>query len=275
MGVVRLLQREVFPKYREYSQQLANVYRLMSSSFAKDSVETLCKIRGYPLGESSQHEYLKDNPLGYFEVSDVYPFREFPKELGLFSKNGELLLNGRYIIPVTSVGGDLVSLIGYFDDFKRYITLSTPFFSKSAMFFRYNEAYKLSWGSYNGVVFLVEGIFDCISLWSLGLPCIATMGSSVSAIKGDLLKVFRKVIAIPDDDETGRKALNRYAKTGWKVPSNTVMVEFHGGVAEIGGASLPCKDMDNFVTWYEADDVREMLLSFVDSREEIDELILI
>ena len=270
-----MLQREVFPKYREYSKALIDCYNQMKPYFAEDSVETLCLMRGYPIGESAQHEFLKANPLGYFEVSDTSAFKEYPEELGLFSKQGEMLLNGRYIIPVTSVNGDLVSLIGYYADFKRYITLSTPFFSKAAMFFKFNEAYKLSWEQFNGVVFLVEGIFDCLSLWSVGLPCIATMGSSVSAIKGDLLKVFRKVIAIPDDDDTGRKALNRYSRQGWKVPSNTVMVRFHGGEVNIGGVELACKDMDNFVTWFDEETVREYLLSFIDSHEEIDELVLV
>lgn len=269
-----MLQREVFPKYREYSAKLQEVYRQMSTSFEKDSADTLCMMRGYPLGESSQHEYFKQHPLGYFEESDATQYKEYQEELGLFNKHGELLLSGRYIIPVTSVNGDLVSLIGYYADFKRYITLSTPFFAKSAMFFKFHEAYQLSWSEYNGVVFLVEGIFDCLSMWSIGLPCMATMGSSVSAIKGDLLKVFRKVIAIPDDDETGRRALNRYSRSGWKVPSNTVMVRFRGGTVSIGGVDLHCKDMDNFVTWYDADTVKECLLSFVDSHEDIDELIL-
>lgn len=269
-----MLQREVFPKYREYSKMLEEIYRSMSRDFADDSVESLCMMRGYPLGESSQYAYFKQNPLGYYEVSDYTAFKEYPEELGLFSKTGELLLNGRYIIPVTAVNGDLVSLIGYYADFKRYITLATPFFAKSGMFFKFHEAYKLAWERYNGVVFLVEGIFDCLSLWSLGLPCMATMGSSVSSVKGDLLKLFRKVIAVPDDDDTGRKALNRYSKQGWKVPSNTVMVKFSGGTTNIGGVDLHVKDMDNLATWFDAEFVKDCLLSFVDSREEIDEFIL-
>lgn len=267
-----MLQREVFPKYREYSRMLQEIYRYMKQTFAADSVETLCQMRGYPIGESSQHVFFEQSPCGYFETADTSVFKGYPEELGLFSKQGEFLLNGRYIIPVTSVNGDLVSLIGYYADYKRYITLSTPFFSKAAMFFKFNEAYKKSWEEHDGVVFLVEGIFDCLSLWSIGLPCIATMGSSVSAIKGDLLKLFRKVIAIPDDDETGHKALDRYSRQGWKVPSNTVMVKFHCGDVEIGGVSLHCKDIDNLVTWFDEDFVKECLLSFVNSREEIDEL---
>lgn len=269
-----MLQREVFPKYREYSRMLDDIYRSMRRDFAQDSVETLCQMRGYPLGESTQHDYLKENVLGYYEVADTSQFKDYPGELGLFSKTGELLLNGRYIIPVTSVNGDLVSLIGYYADFKRYITLATPFFAKSGMFFKFHEAYQLAWEKYYGVVFLVEGIFDCLSLWSIGLPCMATMGSSVSAIKGDLLKVFRKVIAIPDNDDTGRKSLNRYSRNGWKVPSNTVMVKFSCADVEIGGVPLQCKDMDNFVSWFDTEFVKECLLGFVDSHEEIDELII-
>lgn len=270
-----MLQREVFPKYREYSSLLQEIYRTMRRDFAPDSVETLCQMRGYPIGESPQPEFFKQNIPGYFELGDCSIFKDYPQELGLFSKNGDMLLNGRYIIPVTSVCGDLVSLIGYYPDYKRYITLSTPFFSKAGMFFRFNEAYTEAWERNNGVVFLVEGIFDCLSLWSIGLPCLATMGSSVSAIKGDLLKVFRKVIAIPDDDDTGHKALNRYSKQGWKVPANTVMVKFQCGDVDFGGEKLHCKDVDNLVTWFDTDFVRESLMSFADSREEIDELIIL
>lgn len=270
-----MLQREVFPKYRQYVSELNQIYSLMKQSFSETSVEDLCKDRGYPIEDACQYALLKEMNIGYFETDDFEPFKEFSKDLGLFSQKDNFLLNGRYIIPVYSVNGDLVSLIGYYPDFKKYITLATPFFAKECMFFNFKQAYDLSWGSYNGFVILVEGIFDCLSLRAVGLPCIATMGASVSSIKGELLKLFRKVLAIPDDDKTGRGSLNRHTKKGWKVPSNTVMLKFKGGNVSIGGQSLHCKDMDNFVTWYNSDDVREILLSFSDSREEIEELSLI
>lgn len=269
-----LLQREVFPKYRQYVSDLNNVYDLMKQYFSESSFDNLCIDRGYPIGESCQYDLIKEMNLGYFETMDNDLFRDFPEELGLFSKNNDLLLNGRYIIPVYSIGGDLVSLIGYFPDIKKYITLSTPFFSKECMFFNFKQAYELSYKEYDGFVILVEGIFDCLSLRSVGLPCIATMGASVSSIKGELLKLFKFVLAIPDDDTTGRKALNRYAKGGWKVPSNTVMLKFSGGLVDIGDQKLHCKDMDNFVTWFEPEDVIESLLSFRSSKEEIEEFIL-
>lgn len=267
-----MLQREVFPKYRSYVEELGRVYSQMKTYFSPTSYEDLCRDRGYPIGESCQYDLIKEMNIGYFETNDNDMFKDVSPELGLYSQKGNLILNGRYIIPVPSVNGDLVSLIGYYPDFKKYITLATPFFSKECMFFNFKQAYELSWSKYNGFVIVVEGIFDCLSLRAVGLPCIATMGASVSAIKGELLKLFRKVLGIPDDDATGRKSLNRYSKSGWKVPSNTTMLKFLGGTVQIGGQLLHCKDMDNFVTWYEADDVIETLLQFRGCKEEIEEL---
>ena len=264
-----MLQREVFPKYREYSKALDSAYDYIKSCYKEDSIEDLCKYRGYV--EGRQAEVLKQIGVGYCEL-DSTQLVDYPSELHLLTKNMDFLLNFRFIIPVYDIAGNLVSLIGYYPDRKKYITLPTPFFSKSCMFFNFKQAYELSWGSYDGFVILVEGIFDCLSLRSINLPAIATMGSSVSAIKGELLKLFKKVIAIPDDDVTGRRALDRYSKTGWKVPSNTTFIKFDGGYLSINGVDLHCKDMDNFVSWYDEDDVREVLLSYRDSKEEIEEL---
>lgn len=264
-----MLQREVFPTYRKLVKELNEAYEWFKSLYGDNYVNELCAMRGY-VG-ADQKKLITDMKLGMCEIDDIEELQRFSPELGLVTKKENFLLGGRYIIPVESVNGDLVSLIGYYPDYKKYITLATPFFSKECMFFNFKQAYELSWREYNGFVILVEGIFDCLSLRSIGLPAIATMGASVSAIKGELLKVFKKVLAIPDDDTTGRKALNRYSKTGWKVPYNTTFLKFHGGLCDFGETSLHCKDMDNFVSWYEADDVREILLSFYDCKEEITE----
>jgi DNA primase len=267
-----MLQREVFPKYRGYVEELNKVYNTMKGYFSPTSFEDLCRDRGYPIGESCQYDLIKSMNIGFFETNDNDIFKDYSTELGLYSQKGSLLLNGRYIIPVESVSGDLVSLIGYYPDIKKYITLSTPFFSKECMFFNFKQAYELSYKEFDGFVIVVEGIFDCLSLRAVGLPCIATMGASVSRTKGELLKLFKFVLGIPDDDATGRKSLNRYDRSGWKVPTNTVMLKFSGGNVSIGGQLIHCKDMDNFVTWYEAEDVKETLLQFRNCREEIEEL---
>lgn len=264
---------DVFPYYKRCVKSLSEVYTNIQNSFSADSFAELARIRGY-VGDE-QNKLIREMNLGYCEGILEEDLGDMKSDLGLVSSNNNFLLEGKFIIPVEGVSGDIISLIGYYPDIpsKKYITLPTPFFSKDCMFFNFKQAYELSFKEFGGLVFLVEGIFDCLSLRSIGLPCIATMGSNVSDTKKEILKVFRKVIAIPDNDNTGRRALNRRDKRyGWRVPDNTTMIRFDGGSVTIGYQTLKVKDMDNFVSWFEADDVREILLSFKDSREEIETL---
>ena len=50
------------------------------------------------------------------------------------------------------------------------------------------------------------------------------------------------------------------------------MIKFDGGYLNVGGNCLKVKDMDNFISWFDADDVRDILLSFKDSKEDIEVL---
>jgi DNA primase len=265
-----MLQREVFPHYRKCVEELNKAYSLFQSMYNDTYVDELCEFRGYV--DVDQRNLIQEMKLGYCEIEDVDLLKEFPEDLHLLSKNDNFLLNGRFIIPVYGVNGDLISLIGYYPDKRKYITLATPYFSKRCQFFNFKQAYETSFRDYNGMVILVEGIFDCLSLRSIGLPAIATMGSTVSPIKGELLKLFKKVLAVPDDDPVGRRSLNRYSKFGWKVPYGTTFIRFHGGLYQVGATNLHCKDMDNLVSWYDADDIREMFMDFYDCKEEIIDL---
>lgn len=209
-------------------------------------------------------------------ICDIYgdDLGDMAKDLGLLTKNDEFLLNGRYIVPIRDIADNLVALVGYIPDYqpKKYITTSSPYFSKGALLFNFRQAYELSWKKYNGLVFLVEGIFDTLSMRSIDLPCMGAMGASLETEKGELLKLFRHVIAIPDDDKAGKRALSRHDKYGWKVPSNTTMINLHGGTVDFDGTELHVKDMDNFVSWYDVDDVRSLLLSLDCCNEEIEDL---
>lgn len=267
-----MLKNEVFPYYRTCTEELEKVYSYLKRQFSDTYVEDLAKLRGY--FDKEQLDLIRNMKLGCCEVTDAEELGSMRRELGLVSSKDNFLLGGRYIIPVEAMNGDLVAFIGYYPDYKKYITTPSPFFSKECMFFNFKQAFELSWKEYNGFVILVEGIFDCLSLRAIGLPVIATMGASVSKIKGDILKFFNKVLAIPDDDATGRAALDRYSTRGWNVPSSTTFLKFVGGTINVNGTKLHCKDMDNFVSWYNADDVRESLLQFSSSKEDIEELIL-
>lgn len=264
-------QSEVFPYYRKMVKDLSEIYAYMKSEFNKGYCEELCAMRGYVSDE--QKNLINELEIGYCDL-DVSLLGENANYLGLVTQSGNFLLANRFQIPLYDYAGNLISIVGYYPDSRKYITLSTPFFSKDILFFNFRQAFETAWGKYNGTVILVEGIFDCLSLRSIGLPAIATMGSTVSKIKGEQLKYFRKVIAIPDDDEVGRASLDRYSRKGWKVPANTTMIRFRGGVLHMGDTVVHCKDMDNFVSWYEPDDVIECLMQFADSHEDIEDLAL-
>ena len=262
-------KNEVFPLYRKCVKELTSSYNYIKSLYTTDYVSELCKLRGYVSEE--QRKLISDMQLGCCEISNTELLGDMRFDLGLVSGKDNFLLSGRYIIPVEDMSGNLVALIGYFPDVKKYITTPSPFFDKECLFFNFKQAYELSYKEYGGIVYVVEGIFDCLSLRSIGLPTIATMGSSVSNYKFELLKLFKKVIAIPDNDKTGKKALNKFSKSSsWKLPFNTTVVKFEGGVLDLGGIERKVKDMDNFVSWYDVNDVREILLSYKDSREDLE-----
>lgn len=261
-------QSQVFPYYRQCVKELEAVYRNIRSRYSEDDVKVLCELRGYP--DKAHRDLLEEMNIGTCQIDSGEELGFMRRELGLVSDKDNFLLNGRYIVPIYDHGGNLCALVGYYPDQKRYVTTPSPFFSKECLFFNFAQAYELSWREYNGFVILVEGIFDCLSLRSVGLPAIATMGSSVSEIKGEYLKLFRKVLGIPDDDRTGRRAFSRFDKNYWHVPYGSTMLRFIGGEVEIGDEKLHCKDMDNFVTWFDEDDVRDILLGYADSREAVE-----
>jgi len=59
-------------------------------------------------------------------------------------------------------------------------------------------------------VFMVEGHFDCLRLWTLGYPAVATMGTSFSEKQGELLiNRCSSVTYIRDNDPAGKTARQR------------------------------------------------------------------
>lgn len=270
---------EVFPYYRKCVSEYEKVYDYIKTQFnVQESVEELCKLRGYPLvGE--QRDLLEQLKICSCTVNDKTNLGDMAEELGLVTKTERFLLDDRFIISVRDISGNLVTLIGYYPDNKKYITVPSPFFSKDILFFNLDHAFKLSFEKFDGLVFLVEGIFDCLSLRAIGLPAIATMGSTVSREKREILKLFSKVIYIPDNDSVGRRALNRRDSSyGWAVPENATGLKLSGVVDfnEKGASSeesiIKIKDIDNLIAWFDAESVCEILLSYKDSKKEVEGL---
>ena len=268
-------QNQIFPTYEEHCKFLAEAYENIKTRFNETYVDELMQMRGYI--SDSMKNLISEMQLGYcdFEPSELYELNNkdnLGKELGLITSKDNFLLANRFIIPVEDVAGNLVSLIGYYGDKKKYITIPAPFFSKEAMFFNFRQAYDLAWSKFDGMVIVVEGIFDCLSLRSIGLPCIATMGATVSGVKCELLKLFKKVVAIPDADSVGRKGLD--ARTGWQLPSTATRICLKLSPIEIHGQKVKLKDIDDLVKIFDEEDIRNIILEAAKSRSALEYLVI-
>lgn len=196
----------------------------------------------------------------YSEIEMVVPelTMENAQLYGLVDRNGNYLLSGRYAIPIRDVAGKVTALVGWYPDVKKYITTSTYGFSKDGQFFNMECFQKSFDGDYpkykdeetgevlesTGLVYLVEGIFDTLSLRSLGFPVLGNMGLDMSLMKTEILSRFGKVIAIPDNDNAGKGTnpyLNSFSgkgkKMAWTIKNENVIVQLPNGV----------KDSDDFI----------------------------
>lgn len=170
------------------------------------------------------------------------------KDWGLITENGDYILKGRYTVPIRDISGKVAALVGWYPDIKKYITSPTFGFSRDAMFFNM-DCYKHSILNWDGTVYLVEGIFDTLSLRSLGFPALGDMGLEMGSLKTQILTRFKKVIAIPDNDKAGRSVsrfTNRVSgkskKFIWKIENEHVFVTLPKGV----------KDVDDFIKEFDA-----------------------
>lgn len=182
-------------------------------------------------------------PLSQYETCQYW---------GLITENGKSLLSGRYIVPIRDINNMVTALVGWFPDERKYITTPTFGFSRDAQFFNI-ETY--SQFADAGRVYLVEGIFDTLSLRSIGLFALGNMGLPLSPIKVEILKRFGHVYAMPDGDKAGRGVLPfmQGSKFKWSLHDNVSFL-----CLKMDGV----KDPDDLVTKYDCD---ELLANFSDS----------
>lgn len=240
--MVCLLQRE---DYLDYCKRFKRVERyLMSKSASPDIVAyNICKLREYYPERMSR--VLIDAGFMYIEEdSSVYePLINGTEDLGLFS-NGTFLLANRFIFPVRDMLGNTIALIGWFPDDKKYITTPSRLFSKSCLYYGMERVGEVGIGKN---FFLVEGIFDRLSIQSLGLNAISQMGISSSRFKESMYPLFKSLVGIPDNDSQGRSVVS---ENKWSLPTSSRYFTWSGDSA---------KDIDLLINSYEKEDIRELL----------------
>lgn len=250
-----MLQKEY---YNDYCKRFSLVWNYLRSNTKVDTVSEICEIRHYD--EDSMVKILKGIGFAKIENPDYmerFKLKEF-SDLGLFSKKGDFLLVNRYIFPVKDMLGNVIALIGWLNDDKRYITTPSALFSKGGMFFGMEQLKQTGIGQ-NYV--LVEGIFDSLSVRSLGLSCISMMGINTSKYKQVLYGLFKKIIAIPDGDGEGRKVIEQ---DRWKLNEGSKYLKWKN-VSGIEGL----KDIDDLCKLMDNNDLKNLLNSLWDERKKI------
>lgn len=254
-----MLFMDLAREYREYCDKYKAVWRYLEgiSLPFDDVVSDICRLRGYTsrgrwkalLREVGVVFIPSGSDLSSFNVANF-------SELGLFTSEGKFLLEGRYILPVRDMLGSIIALIGWYPDSKKYITTPSRFFSKDCLYFGMEQFSSFGIGC---GCFVVEGIFDCLALRSLGYMALACMGISSSVVKGSYYGLLGRVVAIPDNDTLGKKVI-RYDE--WNLPSNGFYFRWSGEYV-YDGVGSPVKDIDRLCNLYDESDLVELFDSLM------------
>lgn len=244
-------------EYKTYCNTFKAVWMYLKSVSEDNNVviQNICRYRNYDI----ERMYDILNNIGFIFINkDKFDKRKIAvlsKDYGLMTESGEFLLTDRFIFPVKDMLGNIIALIGWYPDEKKYITTPSKLFSKECLFFGMEQLGKVGIGH---DFVLVEGIFDCISVQSLGLNCIAQMGIATSRYKETLYSLFRRIVAIPDADTEGRKVV---AQDKWKLPVSGRYFRWSG--------TQGIKDIDDLIRNYESEDVKELLLEVFNETDRV------
>ena len=235
---------------REVLSQLVGI--LSEYSGGSDTIDELCERRHYH--DERMINLLKSKQIFLMpSLSDIQILAQASglnltpqmlRSTGLVGDNGEFWLQDRYAIPLRNYSGDVMALVCWFPDKRKYITTGTLGFSSTTTFFN-QDSWKRARLQNSGqtVAFVVEGIFDALSIESLGYCAFGNQGLALSPVKKEMLSRFDRVYFIPDNDNPGSKSNKYLCKKSshlWDTP-NGHLIQLSGGV----------KDMDDLIKKYQ------------------------
>lgn len=245
---------------RNVLSQLVGI--LSEYSGGSDVIEELCKRRHYH--DERMINLLKTKQIFLMpslsdvqilaEVKGLHLTPQLMRSTGLVGDTGEFWLQDRYAIPLRNYSGDVIALVCWFPDARKYITTGTLGFSSTTTFFN-QESYTKSRlpNSSQTIAFVVEGIFDALSIESLGYCAFGNQGLALSPVKKEMLSRFDMVYFIPDNDNPGSKSNKYLCKRSshlWDTP-NGRLIQLQGAV----------KDMDDFVKKFNPDSLDSWITS--------------
>lgn len=243
---------EEFQSYVSDFERVWGYFRGISDE--EETYKELCKLRLYY--DESMVDVLRS--VGFLKLPDsvdLEPLKQLQSYnlLGLETKTGRCLLEGRFVFPVRDMLGNILALIGWYPDEKKYITTPSRYFHRASLYFGLEQ---LKSSDKQDIVFVCEGIFDSLSLRSLGYNAFALMGVELSSAKRMMYPLLgRKVVGVSDRDRVGN-SVREYDRWGcWRYL--TWVGEYD--MSEIEEENLKIKDIDDLIKLYDPSTLRSVI----------------
>lgn len=178
---------------------------------------------------------------------------------GVLKFNDKLLENNfknRIIFPIRDIAGKVLAFAGRilpnFNAPKYINSHSSELFSKRSNFYGLFESYRSI--NQGRIPVLVEGYFDAMAFWAIGVPALALCGTSLSKEHIDILsRLSSKLYLCFDNDQAGLLALKNALLE--LVAKNITSKVIH----------LSCKDPGDYLKEGKLEDLKSLLSSSVDS----------
>jgi hypothetical protein len=251
--------RETYKKILEVRENLTKWVDSVSSINPTKTVEDLMNLRNYTSEEMYKvllnEKVFRLDSLTDAELFGITGYETFYKDFGFITEAGDFIESGRYCIPIRDVKGLVTALVGWYADQKKYVTTPTFGFVRDAQFFNANSYDDESYRRCGGKTFLVEGIFDTLSVKALGFPCLGNMGLDMSAVKAVSLKRYSAVIPIPDNDKSG-DSTKVGGQRAWRIENIQCIVE-------LPSQPYYFKDIDDLIKVCEVQSVKEELTNIL------------
>lgn len=252
-------------EYDKYCKYYAKLWEYLTkhSKSSDELAKEICAHRNYKDIKRWQ-KLFRDVGLAKVSNDDICATamrKSFPDALGIWGSKGFLLEN-TYMIPVRDMVGNIIALVGWIPG-KKYITTASEYFDKSCLFFGLEQ-----FAYYHPQIygrdklysfFIVEGIFDCLALRSLGFHCLGNMGITGSPVKSKLMSLCKKVVAIPDGDSAGQRVVSH---DEWMLPITGTYVSIPTSMED-----YKIKDVDDIIKMFDAKDVIEYFKTFLKEKE--------
>lgn len=174
----------------------------------------------------------------------VAPYEEVDK-LGELKDNGtgfvmgkKLIYKDRFVYPIFDVNNDVMGWVGY-DPESNYKYLDSHTYGYKAKYTTFYGMEKIIEYLENGkIIYVTEGIVDCLILRYLGYNAISTLSSVYNSVMVTLMQKYSgRFCIMADKDDTGMTALKyvRRKVPGLLAKTTTLAKDLNDAIIAVGG----------------------------------------